>query len=66
MNTIHKKDIEKFLSSHYSKEEIDDMLSNSTIKQVDITLCTITYDNGVEDIIYKNDKGKIIHLNPLQ
>ena len=46
----------------YSEEEATQDVKEATIQNVTL----ITYNNGVRDVIYKDENGKIVHLNPYE
>jgi hypothetical protein len=58
----NKEIIEWLMKDGYSEEDAIESLKDAKIETREVTI--ITYDNGIIDIIYKDEVGTIIHLNP--
>lgn len=58
---ITKEEIIAWLmeGDEYSEEEATQDVKEATIQNVTL----ITYNNGVRDVIYKDENGNIIHVN---
>lgn len=63
---INKEEIiEWAMEDGYSEEEATKaVLEATTIQTITNPITAIIYSNGVKDFIYKDENGKIIHLNP--
>jgi len=60
---ITKDEITKWLMDDgYSNKDAIESLNGAKVETREVTI--ITYDNGINDIIYKDEVGTIIHLNP--
>jgi len=59
-----KKNLINWLSTEYSFNDATEQIVNASIEIKTVTLITITYRTGVKDIVYQNDLGEIVHINP--
>lgn len=62
MKISNKEIIEWLRVDGYSEDEATEQVLEASISTQIVTI--IEYNNGVKDIIYKDENNKIHHLNP--
>jgi len=62
----NKEIIEWVMEDGYTKDEATQAVLEATIQTITNPITAIIYSNGVNDFIYKDENGKIIHLNPYE